>query len=445
MPPESQIEDQAASVVADSARSQSVPRSLWRQADFMKLWLGQTVSLAGSAVTELALPLTAILLLHATPFQLGLLLACESGASAVFGLFAGAWSDRVRRRPLMILADVGRGLLMGAIPLAAFLGVLRMEELYLLIAGTGALNSLFSAAYQGYLPTLVRSDQLVSANSRFEGSRVLAQVIGPGVGGALVQALTAPVAIVVDALSFLASGLSIMLIHDPQQAQIPATAQRNLWREIGQGLRFTLAHPLVRSLLLTAVLFNVAAPILNAQVVLFATRELGLNPFLIGLGFVAAGACGVVASIVTSAITSRLGMGRTMSVAAGLICGGWLLVPFIPGVGQVAAVLFALGASVGTMGDVLFNINAASLRQVVVPDKLQGRVSASIRVLILGVQPLGALIGGVLGQQIGLRPTLLVAALGFGVAFLSMVLSPMRRVQRPESQAAAPGDEPQGM
>lgn len=410
--------------------AQPLPRSLWRQGDFMKLWIGETISLAGSAVTELALPLTAILLLRASPFQLGLLLALNSGAAAAFGLFAGAWSDRARRRPLMIVADVGRALLMGAIPLAALLGVLRIEELYLITVCVGALNSLFSAAYQGFLPMLVRREQLVPANSRFEGSRVLAQVLGPGISGALIQLFTAPFAIVVDALSFLASGLCVWLIRDPQPRERAASRHAHLWREIGEGLRFVWTQPLIRPLLVTAVIFNLAAPILNAQVTLFATRELGISPLLLGLGFVVAGACGVLASIITGTVSARLGVGRTMTVATGLIFAGWLLVPFVHGAMLVVMTLFAFGASVGTMGDVLFNINSASLRQAVVPDRLQGRVSASMRVLILGVQPLGALVGGALGEQIGLRPTLVIAALGFGAGFLSMLISPARHVKR---------------
>ncbi|HEY7348700.1 MAG TPA: MFS transporter [Ktedonobacterales bacterium] len=414
----------------------SAPRSLWREGGFMKLWIGQTISMAGSAVTDLALPLTAILLLHASPLQLGLLLAVNSAAAAVFGLFAGAWSDRVRRRPLMVLADVGRALLMGAVPVAAVLGALRIEELYVVAAGVGALDSLFAAAYQGFLPSLVRRDQLVSANSRFEGSRVLAQVLGPGLSGALVQLLTAPFALLVDALSFLFSGGCIWFIRDPQSAPAKVSERVGLWRQIGEGLRFMLAHPLVRSLLLTVVIFNLFNPLLNAQSVLFATRELGLSPLLLGLGIVAAGACGVLASMATSAITSRLGMGWTMTVATGMICGGWLLVPFVHGVVPVAFALFALGASVGTMGDVLFNINAATLRQIVVPDRLRGRVSASMMVVRLGVQPLGALAGGVLGEQIGLRPTLLIAALGFGLGFLSMFFLPLRRVRQPDAAQA---------
>ncbi len=410
--------------------AQPVLRSMWRQGGFMKLWIGETISLAGSAVTELALPLTAILLLHASPLQLGLLLAVNSAAAAVFGLFAGAWSDRARRRPLMIAADIGRALLIGSIPAAAFFHMLSIEELYLVTASVGALDSLFSAAYQGFLPALVHRDQLVSANSRFEGSRVLAQVLGPGLGGALVQLLTAPFALLLDAFSFLFSGLCISRIRDPQAASPALASRASLWRQIGEGLRFLLAHPLMRSLLVTTVIFNLFAPILNAQAILFATRELGLSPLLLGLMFVGAGTCGVLASTVTSAITSRLGVGRAMTVAVGLTFVGWLLVPFVHGPVLLAFALVTLGASVGTMGDVIFNINSATLRQVLVPDHLRGRVSASVRVVILGVQPLGAVIGGVLGEQIGLRATLLVAALGFGVGFLSMFFLPLRRVRR---------------
>lgn len=415
--------------------------SLWRHPSFLLLWSGQTISMIGSAVTQLALPLTAIVLLDATPLQMGILLAVGSAASALVGLFAGAISDRGKRRPLLIIADLTRAAVMGFIPVAALFGILHIEYLYVSEAVMGALNSLFGSAYGAYLPQLVEKDRLVDANSRLEGSRVFANVVGPGAGGALIQALSAPIAIVLDAASFVISAFFLAIIPAREEAPVRTTERRNIWREVGEGLRVSFGNRYLRSILITSMIFNLAAPILNAQIFLYASKELHLEPAFLGLVFIASGGCGVLAATLTGRVTRRLGVGLTMTLATLMISGGWLIIPFLQGPLSLVVALFSLGAAIGTSGDVLFNINAATTMQRVTPNHLMGRVRGTMLVVILGIQPLGAIVGGVLGETIGLRLTVLIAGLGFFAGFISIAVSPLRRVREVESVIETPVDE----
>jgi len=403
------------------------PPSLWRHAGFMTLLTGQTISLVGSEVSALALPLTAVLVLNADPAQMGILRAVEYAPAALFGLFVGVWIDRIRRRPVLILADLGRGLLLGSIPLALLLGVRQMSYLYAVGFLVGALSIFFAVAYQAYLPSLVQREALVQANSRLEASSSVARILGPGLSGALVQLLTAPVAILADAASFFVSALFMLFIRAPE----PRSAQQptDMWRAIGEGLRLALGHPLLRRMLVTSAIFNLFAAILNSQFVLYATRDLHVSPLGIGAIGGVSSVFGLLMAMLAGWIGARLGMGRAIVVATLLIGGGWLILPLAQGTPTFVVPLIAGGASLAAMGDALYNVNAVSLRQLVTPQALQGRVSASVRVVIWGLQPLGALAGGALGEVIGLRATLLLTAGGFLLGFAFALLSPLRTLR----------------
>jgi MFS family permease len=414
-------------------------RGLWRNPNFLFLWTGETVSMIGSAVTNLALPLTAILLLHATPWQLGILLALQAASTAGLSLFAGAWSDRVRRRPLMMAADIGLALMVASVPLALVFGWLRIEWLYIAAVLTGAFDTLFTAGLQGFFPQIVPTEDLAGANGRMEGSRIFAQLIGPGLAGALIQAFQAPFALFVDAASFLVSALGIGAIRHHETPHPAIGEKHNLWREISEGMRLTFGHPLLRASLLVTVIFNFFAPMLNAQFILFAVRDLGLSPLLIGFGVMGASVCTLLTALLTGAITKRLGMGPTLVLATLFISSGWLLASLLQrswGGLPLLMGLLMLGITVANSGDVLYNINAVTLRQLVTPDHLRGRVGASMRVFILGAQPLGALIGGVVGTTFGVRGALLCAAGGFFLGFLAALFSPLRQLRQAPSPAA---------
>ena len=407
-------------------------RGLWRRPDFLKLWAGQSVSLFGSAVTELAFPLTAVLVLGATPSQMGALQAAQYAPFLLLGLFAGVWVDRLRRRPLLIWADVGRALLIGSIPVAAALGVLRLEHLYGVAFLVGVLTVLFDVAYFAYVPSLVPRAALPDANAKLEVSRSLAQTTGPTLAGILVQVATAPVAMAIDAASFAVSAAAIALIRTPEPApglsfrsaaagggdvspnpgDGPAAGSpgggRSIWREIGEGLRLVWQDPVLRALAGQLASLQLAGGINGALFVLFALRQLELTPVLLGALTSVYSVVALLTALVLGPV-ARFGERRTLVGSLLLIGIGNICFP-LAGLAPSAAVpLLAARAVVHGLSGPAFNVAGSSLRQKVTPDRLLGRVSATIRFFGWGILPLSALAGGFLAERIGLLGTLTVA------------------------------------
>jgi len=401
---------------------------LWRHTDFVKLWVGQSISLLGSQITFLALPLTAVLVLDATPAQMGFLTAAEAIPSLLVGLFVGVWVDHYRRRPILIAADLGRAALLIVIPIAAILGVLRIEHLYIVAFLVGALELVFDVAHRSFLPSLVKREQLVEGNSKLEMSRSVAMIIGPGVAGGLVQWVTAPIAIAVNAISFLISALFLGWIRTPELAPKPSDQQQNIWGEIGEGLKLVSNNRLLRAIagcIGTLGLFN---SVLEAVLVLYVTRELGIGPGLLGLAFASGSVGFLLGALLPGWATRRFGLGP--GIIGGLLLVGLsdLLIPLLDGSMAVVVILMVLMVAqfFFGLGFVIFNTGQVSLRQAITPDHLQGRMNAVMSFIGWGVVPLGGLLGGGLGEMIGLRPTLLLAALGEMLAVLWLLLSPMR-------------------
>ena len=411
------------------AQTSTSPKSLWRNADFLKLWAGQTISLIGSEVTGLALPLTAALTLNTTPAQMGILGAVQYAPALLLGLFAGVSINRVRRRPILLFADVGRALLLASIPVAILLGAHTINYLYGVAFTVGALTVLFSVAYQAYLPSLVEKAHLVEANGRFEASRALAGILGSGLSGALVQLLTAPIAILADACSFLVSVFTLAIIRTPEPKPVRSAERKHIFAEIGEGLRMTFGHPLLRPIVITSAIFNLFAAILNSLAVVYMVRDLHFSPVVIGAASAIAGAAGLLAAIIVGRVTHWFGVGRTLVGATLLISGGWLILPLAGSVLAPSIPLVTVGASLGAMGDVFYNVNAISVIQSVTPNRLRGRVSASVRFTLWGLQPLGALAGGFIGQTYGLQVALFVSSAGFLSAFLWALFSPIRHLR----------------
>ena len=383
----------------------------------------------GTQVSQLAIPLLAALVLNASPAQMGLLSAFEFAPFLLLSLFAGVWVDRTRRRPILIVADVGRALLLGSIPLAALLGVLRIEQLYLIGLLTGILTVFFDVAYQSYLPVLVSREHLVEGNSKLEVSRSVAQIAGPGVAGALVQLITAPMAIFVDALSFVVSVLTLLFIRVPEPKPFHEETQRGIWSELREGMAVVLENPLLRSIAGCTATSNLFGNAIQAIFVLYATRELGLPPAVVGLIYAASGPGALLGAVVAGGAARRFGLGATIVGSIGLSEVANLAIPLANGPAPVLTVIL-MGASFLTgMGNPIYNINQVSLRQAITPDRLQGRMNASMRFLVWGTIPVGALLGGALGQTIGLWPTIASMAICALVAPLWVLFSPVRQLR----------------
>jgi MFS family permease len=398
---------------------------LWRHGDFLKLWSAQTISQFGSQITLLGLPIIAAVVLDASPSQMGILGAAEFAPFLLFGLFAGVWVDRLPRRPILIWSDVGRAVVLLTVPLAALAGALRIEQLYVVGFFVGVGTVFFDVAYQSYLPSLVDRQQMVEGNSKLEIGRSVAQVAGPGVAGVLIELLTAPIAIVVDSVSFVLSAAMLVLIRKPEPRPERSAERRNVWQEIGEGLGVVLKSPYLRPIAFCTATSNLFGQIAFVVFVLFATRELGLDAGALGIVFSVASVGALTGAAMAGRVAALLGVGPTI-VAAIVFSGlGSLLVPLLAEPGTLALPVLAVGWLLTFAGGTLYNITQLSLRQAITPHRLQGRMNASMRFMVWGTIPIGALIGGFLGEQIGLRPTMLVGAIGGLSAGVWVLLSPV--------------------
>lgn len=391
----------------------------------MLLWGGQSISEIGSQISILAIPLAAVITLAATPFQVGLLGTLQFLPFLAVGLVAGVWVDRLPRRRILIAADCGRLVALGSIPLVAALHHLTIWQLYAVALVSGTLTVFFDVAYQSYLSSLVDRDQLVSGNARLTFSSATAEFAGPGLGGLLVGWLTAPIAVVADAVSYGMSVISLLLIRRKEAA--PARGERrSLLRELGEGLRYVLGHRVLRLIAACTGTSNLFAHMAMAVVIVYAVREIGLSPAQIGLWFALGSLGGIAGAAVAGRVAARLGTGPTLIVTILSGQAAWLIIPAAPK--SLALPLFIVSGVIGSLG-IAYNITQVSLRQAITPQRLQGRMNATIRFLVWGPNPVGAFIGGVLGGAIGLHATLWVAAIGGLLAIVPVSLRPVRTLR----------------
>ena len=357
--------------------------------DFRKLWIGQSISFVGSQITSVALPLTAVLVLDATPDQMGWLVAVENLPMALFGLLAGVLADRVRRRPVLVVSDFARAFLLASIPLAAFTGRLGMGQLLAVAFGVGSFYVFAAVADRAYLPELLRRDQLIAGNARIQFSQSAARTMGPGLAGLLVQLLTAPIAIAIDAVSFLVAGLFVRSIrHDERKP----TGGGRTWPGMVEGLRRVARDPLLRPLVLCGGTHNICSTMIVAVYILYVTKSLGIGPIVLGVILAMGGVGALFGSLWAPRIARRVGIGPALIVAQALTGVARLLVPLAGGPLLLICSEFLLG-----MMRALFNVTQISLRQAITPPDWQGRVNASIGFLLWVLTPLGALAGGYLG------------------------------------------------
>lgn len=400
----------------------SKQRSLLFHHDFRQLWIGETISQFGTQISLIALPYLAVTILDANEFEMGVLTALEFAAFLLIGLPAGAWVDRWRRQRVLVCADILRAVALGSLPAAYFLDMLSLYQLFAvaLVAGTGTV--FFDVAYQSYLPSLVDRRQITEGNSKLEGSRAVAQVAGPGLGGFMIRFFGAPVMIVVDALSYLISAFFVARIRHVEPVHDKST-RRKLRTEIGEGLGFVVRHRLLRRMVACTGLSNFFSSLGGALLILYMVRDLGLEPGVIGLVFSAGAAGGLLGAVTATPLTRWIGEGRIIPISALTLAPFAFFTPLASfGPPVPLLILGGLGLSFAV---VVYNIAQVSFRQRLCPPHLLGRMNASVRFLVWGTMPIGALTGGVVASAFSVLTALWVAAAGAILAAMPVVLSPL--------------------
>ncbi|HEV3171431.1 MAG TPA: MFS transporter [Actinocrinis sp.] len=415
---------------ASTAEQSTVaPKSLWRHRDFLLLWGGQTISEMGSSVSQLALPLLAVTVIKATTFEVSVLNFLSSLAFLLIALPAGVVVDRVRKRGLMLWCDFARMLLMGSIPIAAILWHVTLWQLYAVAGAVGVLTVFFDVAYQSYLPVLIDKEQLVDGNGKLGTTQSIAQFVGPSLGGALVGFIGAAKTISADAISYAVSTLSLALIRKPEpRAEDEPRAERVTFRAaMAEGLQFVVKHPILRKIVACTGSSNFFSSSLGAVEIVFLIRSLHATPTEVGLVFTLGSVGGLLGGTLAGRLAKWVGSARIIWLSQ-MISGPFgLLIAFSQP--RWGLLMFAFGYVAFWMSAVVYNVAQVSYRQAICPPELLGRMNASVRWIVWGTMPIGALFGGALGTAIGLRPTLFVSVIGGWAAGLFVVFSPLRRMR----------------
>ena len=417
--------------------------NLWRHADFLKLWTAATVSGLGDEITQLAFPTIAILTLEVSAFEVGLLGTIQFLPFILLTLPAGAWVDRLRRRPILIIGDFGRGLALASIPVAFLLGVMTIYQLYVVAFVVGCLTVFFDVAYQSYLPSLVERDQLVEGNGKLEVSRSGVQIAGPGVSGYLIGLVGAPIAIAADVVTFLVSAVSVFAIRKPEASVNRYTDEHGekrpgLRKDVAEGLRYVLGHRHLRWIATCTATANLFSNVGFTILLVYVYREIRLTPEQVGLALSAASIGVLGGAILSSRIPRWIGTGPAILLGVLLSAPSLLLVALAPR--DIFVVILVISGIVGGFGNVVYNVAQVSFRQAITPHRIQGRMNATMRFIVWGTIPVGALVGGYLGTVLGLREAILVGAIGSFLAIPPILFTGVRKIREipgPEDETDA--------
>jgi predicted MFS family arabinose efflux permease len=404
------------------------PPPLLRQPEFLKLWAAQSISQLGDQITLLALPLVAVLTLNASAAQMGLLVAAELLPHLLFSLLAGVWIERSRRRRrLMIVADLARALLLASLPLAAAFDVLSFPQLYLVAFAVGTFAVMFDISWPTLFVAVVPRRDVVDANSKMSLSRALSFVVGPSAAGFLVQALTAPVTLLVDAFSFLGSALFLTRLR----AQEPPVEEdgNGVLGSLRDGMRFVLRDELIRSDLACAATVNLFNFVFYAIFVLYATRELGVAPGTLGIALGLGAVGGIIGALIAPRLERVIGIGRSVVLGSVLFPAPLILVPIASGSELQLGLMLGAAEFFSAVGVMIFDVSAASMAFLRIPDRIRARAAGSFRFVNYGVRPLGALLGGALGTALGLQTTLWIGVLGALLGVVWLFFSPIPRLR----------------
>jgi MFS family permease len=416
---------------APPAGASSPGASLRANPAFVALWSAATVSVFGSFVTRIALPFVAIEVLAAGPIAIAALRSLDLVAALVVGFVAGAWVDRLRRRPVMVTADLGRALLLGSIPMAAIGGWLTLPQVFLVSALAAVLTTFFDVADKAYLPTIVPRSELVRANGALAATSSAVEFVAFGAAGFLVQALTAPIAILVDALSFLVSAFFLGTIRRAEPAPPPAAEREPILHEIRAGMNLVASEPVLRGLLWGTVGLSAMWGVFGATWLLFANRELGLDAAVIGVVAALGGFGSLLGALVAARAAERIGLGRLVVVSLLFAALGNLLIPLAPAGAIGIAIACLVGQQlIGDTAVTVFDVTEVSMRQARVADHQLGRVNATVRVVMVLAQLGGTVFGGLVAEAIGLRTAAFLAPAFALVGAVGLYRSPVWRVRR---------------
>jgi MFS family permease len=417
-------------------------RSLLRHPDFLKLWSAETVSQFGTQVSQLAIPLVAALILAVEPFEFALIGFFAFLPFILLSLPAGAWVDRLRRRPILIVGDLGRALLLASIPIAYALGALTVWQLYVVGFFVGTLTVFFDVAYQSYLPSLVDRDQLIDGNAKLEISRTVAQTAGPALAGGIIAALTAPLAILLDAISFVGSAIFVFAIrkHEPSpDRHVDEHGRRRvgLRHEVAEGLRYVLGNTYLRGIAASTGSSNFFTNIFFATYLLYLVEPpLSWGPALIGLVFGIGNAGAIFGALTAMRWSQRFGLGPAIVGSAFLSGPALVLIALAPP--DLAVPLILTGGAMMGFSSVVYNVNQVSFRQAITPPSMQGRMNATMRFIVWGTIPLGTLTGGLLAQFLGIEAAIWIGAIGGCFTFLPLVVTPVRTLRTMPEHAGEP-------
>lgn len=421
---------------ATGAAGTAPRRSLVHHADFRRLWGGDALGQLGAQLTMLALPVFAVQELRATEWQMGALTAAETAAFLVIGLPAGAWVDRMRKRRVLVVADLVRATVLAVVVAAALTG---NASIWLLVGAALVISCasvFFDVAHQSYVPGLVGLENIVEGNSKLQATQSVAQVAAPAVGGALLRVIAAPALIAVNVVTYVVSAWAVGRIRHREEPPAPET-RRPLRTEIAEGLRFVVHQPLLRRMVATTSLSNFGSAVSGALVVIFALRTLGLDAAAFGTVISASAIGGLTGALVAERLTRLVGDARIIPVSAVAFAASAALTPLAAYTDLPPQAVLVLGGVVFNFAVIVYNIAQVSFRQRLCPPALLGRMNASVRFIVWGPLPLGGLLGGWLGTHLGVMPTLWVAV-GIGVvATLPVVLSPLYRMRSLPTEMAA--------
>lgn len=400
--------------------------ALWRHGDFLNVWAAETISVFGSQFYLIAMPLAAVIVLDATPFEMGLLFAIEMSPFLLFGLLAGVLADRRRRRSIMIISDFARAIILAAVPITWYFDVLCWPVMFVVAFLAGMFTAFFDIAYQAYLPVLVKRDLLLDANSKLETSRASSQVAGPSIAGLVADAIGAPFAIAANSVSFLGSAAFLLRVKKKEVLE-KVSDGKSVIGEIREGLDIVFSNRMLRGIAGCTSVGNLFGSMAFAVIVLFMEDSLELSPTLIGVLFAIGSAGAILSAMTSSRITSSIGVGKAIVISAALFGLPTSLMAFA--YAENAIVVMAPLLFVNGFLMVMYNVNQISLRQAITPERLQGKMNATMRFLVWGVFPVGGILGGIMAEAIGMRTMFLISGIGVTLSFLWVYASPVLKVR----------------